>query len=347
MARTENQTATQQFIVDDDPTGRVAEAAQAVNTLALMDHQASENAQQLALQLNYDGTLTVGALEDEIRFYQRRTVEACLELGKRLLILKELTPFGEFKDRVKLLGIEYTTATRFMAATMKFSKVGSNQLLKAAGNQTKLLELLVLDDGEIEGLESGESVRGITLDQIETMSVSELKKALREAREQAKQVAETKDLIIQKKDQKINQLDEQLATLEVKRRSAPETAKGEAEQGYLNDETLAITSKITASLNSRIVQLFAVFDGNPPAHIRLAAAQAIGMVITSGYALADDFGLKPETKPDTAADEPARRDAREFEAMLNNKVDLADLLDDEAKADLKRLNSYKQVDIEN
>jgi hypothetical protein len=346
MARTENQTATQQFIVDDDPTGRVAEAAQAVNTLALMDHQASENAQQLALQLNYDGTLTVGALEDEIRFYQRRTVEACLELGKRLLILKELTPFGEFKDRVKLLGIEYTTATRFMAATMKFSKVGSNQLLKAAGNQTKLLELLVLDDGEIEGLESGESVRGITLDQIETMSVSELKKALREAREQAKQVAETKDLIIQKKDQKINQLDEELARYEVKRRSMPEVAKGEAELGYLNDETLAITSKITASLNSRITKLFEAFGGDEPAHVRLAAAQSIGLIITAAYALAADFGLQPETKAEEAADDPARREAAKLEAMMDADADPFALLDDEAKADLKRLNSYKQVDIE-
>jgi hypothetical protein len=346
MARTENQTATQQFIVDDDPTGRVAEAAQAVNTLALMDHQASDNAQQLALQLNYDGTLTVGALEDEIRFYQRRTIEAVLELGKRLLILKELTPFGEFEKRAELLGINIRMAQKFMSATLKFSKANSSSLLKAAGNQTKLLELVVFDDDEIEALKNGESARGITLDQIDTMSVSELKKALREAREQAKQVAETKDLIIQKKDQKINQLDEQLATLEVKRRSAPETAKGEAEQGYLNDETLAITSKITASLNSRIVQLFAVFDGDPPAHIRLAAAQAIGMVITSGYALADDFGLKPETKAEEAADDPARRDAAELEAMLKTGADPFSLLDDEAKADLARLSSYKQVDIE-
>ena len=41
----------------------------------------------LALSLGYEGALTVGALEDEIRFYQRRSVEDVLELGKRLLLL--------------------------------------------------------------------------------------------------------------------------------------------------------------------------------------------------------------------------------------------------------------------
>lgn len=139
-------------------------------------------ATELAAQLGYDGSLTVGALEDEIRFYQKRTVEACLELGKRLLLLKELTPHGEFAQRTELLGIGDRMARKFMTATLKFSKRNSNSVLQAAGNQSKLLELVVLDDGEIDELENGGAVGQITLDSIETMSVSELKKALREAR---------------------------------------------------------------------------------------------------------------------------------------------------------------------
>lgn len=42
----------------------------------------------LATQLSYDGDLSVGALEDGIRLYQRRTIEDLFELGKRLLLLK-------------------------------------------------------------------------------------------------------------------------------------------------------------------------------------------------------------------------------------------------------------------
>lgn len=180
------------------PPDMAAQEARANQALALI----AENAQALALQIGYDGSLTVGALEDEIRFYQRRSIEACIELGKRLLILKELTPHGEFQQRIELLGIHYRMAARFMAATLKFSKVNSSSLLAAAGTQTKMLELLVLDDGEIAALESGESARGITLDEIETMSVSELKAALREAKEEG----EAKDRLLTDKNTKIDEL---------------------------------------------------------------------------------------------------------------------------------------------
>jgi hypothetical protein len=93
-----------------------------------------------------------------------------------------------------------------MAATFKFSNANSNSLLAAAGTQTKMLELLILDDGEIEALESGETVRGVTLDKIETMSVSELKKALREAESDKK----AKDQVIQAKTTELIKKDEQL-----------------------------------------------------------------------------------------------------------------------------------------
>jgi hypothetical protein len=189
--------------------------ADAWNEIAVMEHEANQNAIAVARQLGYDGTLSVGALEDEIRFYQRRSVEACIELGKRLLVLKELTPHGEFQQRIELLGIGYQTGKKFMAATMKFSKGYSNTLL-AAGTQTKMLELLVLDDGEIEALESGESVRGVTLDKIETMSVSELKKALRDANERI----EAKDSVIKDKSAKIDDQAETIAKLATKKQKA-------------------------------------------------------------------------------------------------------------------------------
>ena len=113
----------------------------------------SEHAQKLgvlATQLGYQGALTVGAIEDEIRFYQQRTVEACMELGKRLLILKEMTPHGEFNKRMEMLNFTPRMAQKFMSAVLKFSKTNSNSLLQKAGNQTKLLELVMLDDDEIE-----------------------------------------------------------------------------------------------------------------------------------------------------------------------------------------------------
>jgi hypothetical protein len=170
----------------------------------------SELAQKLgvlATQLGYQGSLTVGAVEDEIRFYQQRSVEAVMELGKRLLILKEMTPHGEFSKRIEMLGISKRTAQRFMSVVLKFSKTTSMSLLEKSGNGTKLLELMVLDDDDIEIIDAGGSIGDVSLDAIETMSVRELKKALREAK--ADNAA--KDQLIQKKDSKINELDANLS----------------------------------------------------------------------------------------------------------------------------------------
>lgn len=199
----------------------------------------------LALQLGYQGSLSVGALEDEIRFYQQRTVEACLELGKRLILLKEITPYGEFKQRTEMLNISYRTANRFMTTALKFSKSDNLSLLKAAGNQSKLLELLVLDDEEITELSNGGSVNDINLDDIDRMTASELRKALRDAKNtitSKEQDIETKNLVIQKKDQKCNELDEKLTKLispaEVAKRA--ETEEQQLEKAAM--ETLSTES---------------------------------------------------------------------------------------------------------
>ncbi|MBJ8477196.1 DUF3102 domain-containing protein [Acinetobacter bereziniae] len=170
----------------------------------------------LALQLGYEGSLAVGALEDEIRFYQQRTVEACMEIGKRLLLIKEQTPHGEFNKRIEILNFTPRMAQKFMSAVLKFSKTNSNSLLQKVGNQTKLLELVMLDDDEINILDQGGSIGDISLDNIETMSVRELKAALREAKQtiaSKDQDIETKNQVIQKKDQKCNELDEKLTKL--------------------------------------------------------------------------------------------------------------------------------------
>ncbi|MDP7811614.1 DUF3102 domain-containing protein [Acinetobacter pittii] len=202
----------------------------------------SEHAQKLgvlATQFGYEGSLTVGALEDEIRFYQRRTVEACLELGKRLILLKEMTPHGEFKQRTEMLNINERAAQRFMSAAFKFTKSDNLSLLKAAGNQSKLLELLVLDDEEIKELSDGGSVNDITLDDIDRMTASELRKKLREI----KADAEAKDQLLHKKDQKLNELDAKVTKLQ-----SPVEIKKRAETEEQALEKAALETLNTASI---------------------------------------------------------------------------------------------------
>ncbi|MFX5344459.1 hypothetical protein ABTC63_21730, partial [Acinetobacter baumannii] len=78
------------------------------------------------------------------------------------------------------------------------------------GNQTKLLELVTLDDDEIQVIEQGGSIGELSLDSIETMSARELKDELRKI----KADKEAADLLLQKKDQKINELDAKLTKLQ-------------------------------------------------------------------------------------------------------------------------------------
>lgn len=208
----------------------------------------SEHAQKLGLlatQLGYQGSLTVGALEDEIRFYQQRSVEAVMELGKRLLILKEMTPHGEFSKRIEMLGFSNRTAQRFMSVVLKYSKTTTLSLLEKSGNGSKLLELMVLDDDDINIIDNGGSIGDVNLDSIETMSVRELKAALRKSKtdiESKDQDLQAKDQVIQKKDQKINELDEKVtksnSPVEVKKRA--ETEDQELEKAAL--ETLSTES---------------------------------------------------------------------------------------------------------
>lgn len=191
----------------------------------------------LALSLGYEGTLTLGAIEDEIRFYQQRTVEACMELGKRLLIMKEMTPHGEFEKRIEILGFSPRMARKFMSAVLKFSNRNSNTVLTVTKSQTKLLELVVLDDDELDVIEQGGSIGDVSLDTIETMSVRELKKALRDA----KADIEAKEQVIKTKDQEKNKILEENTRLK-----SPAQIKERAESEQQQFEQAAI-AKLNAA----------------------------------------------------------------------------------------------------
>lgn len=122
-------------------------------------------------------------IQRDIAANMRRSVEACLEVGRGLCVLKAACAHGDFMLRLEALSIEYRLAARFMQAALKFSNVStSTHLLKAAGTQSKLFELLVLDDEQIEAFELQGEVAGVTLEDVARMGVRELRAALREAR---------------------------------------------------------------------------------------------------------------------------------------------------------------------
>lgn len=284
--------------------------------------QVHTNTVLVAEQYGYQGELTIGALEDRIRFYQRRTVDDILELGKCLLVMKEMCPHGEFNQRVELLGFNKRTAQKFMQATLKF-KGEFNSLLSKVDSQTKLLELVTLDDDDLEALNNGESIANINLDDIERMSTTELKKALKEARAEST----AKEELLLGKDRKINELDSKLSV-----RKQPDQFKQmqiEMEQ-HIHDELAQATASLMTAVsqfNAKIDTLREQADENHLPHLNNKIQQDISLAYDRIAQIGLEVGvdLKEMMNPawltgdDTSkAEDPtekAARERREFQAF--------------------------------
>lgn len=272
---------------------------------------------RLANSLGYEGNLTIGTLEDEIRFYQQRTAEACVEMGKRLLILKEMCPHGEFAQRLEVLGFQPRTAQKFMQAVLKISNANTSTLLSKVGTQSKLLELVTLDDDQLEELSEGGSVGDITLDDIEMMSVRELKKAIKDARSDTA----AKDELLNNKNKKIDELDAQLSL-----RKQPDQ-KHELEkqlEAHISSELAqSVTSILTAisQFNASILTLREQAESDVPhlsAKIDSDVSYAYGRIAELATADGIDINLAEMVTPDWMTDdiEPIEKssDAERFQS---------------------------------
>lgn len=157
----------------------VAKSHSDLNTLSIMNAEAHENAIALAEQVGYSGSLNLDVLESGIAESQGRVAFELFAIGARLLLLKELCSHGEFADRCARVGYEGSVARRLMQATLKLGNRATSHDLERLG-KSKLFELLVLDDDELDAITSGGSARGIVMDDADRMSVKELRAALRD-----------------------------------------------------------------------------------------------------------------------------------------------------------------------
>ena len=160
---------------------------------------------------------------NETRFYLQQSADAMLEAGKRLVLLKEHEPHGEFIDALGVIGIEPRSAQLIMQAAVKFS--GPNTKALSHLGKTKLFELMTQDDDDLEALTDGGTLAGQTLDDIEKMSVRELKAALRKEREKRTQEKETSERLLESKNKKIDDLDQTIHDLNNRARPWPEQCK--------------------------------------------------------------------------------------------------------------------------
>ena len=228
MARNKSTVVATDYVVTESDAPLTEQSA-ALTQLTVEAQQQTAMVRAVAVQMGYQlpaDCTDPDLIQRDIAANMRRSVEACLEVGRGLAVLKAACGHGNFVARLDVLGIDNRVAQRFMQSAVKFSKASSTPLLNAAGNQTKLFEMLVLDDEQIEELELTGQTGELRLDEIATMSVKELRKALREAREND----EAKARLLAEKNNKIDEL----SASKSKRQRVSLTDWPEEFQGYIN-----------------------------------------------------------------------------------------------------------------
>jgi hypothetical protein len=173
----------------------------AADTLRASIIETRKRVSQLAEQLNYEGSLDAGTLENSARECVSRVGGTLFELGAYLLLLREASAHGEFTPALKRLGLEPRSAQRYMQASFRFAGSPSKAQLDYLG-RAKILELLALDDEQIEEFCTQGQIGELRLDAVEKMSVKDLRAKVRE---QQKDAAAT-EALLKRKDDRINKL---------------------------------------------------------------------------------------------------------------------------------------------
>ncbi|WP_334180851.1 hypothetical protein [Pseudomonas nitroreducens] len=245
---------------------------------------------QLGYQLPADCT-DPDLIQRDIAANMRRSVEACLEVGRGLQVLKAACGHGQFIPRLESLGLETRVAQKFMAAAAKFANGKGQPLLAAIDSQTKLFEMLVLDDEQLEELELTGQTGELTLDDISTMSVKELRKALRDTRESV----EAKDRVLADKSARITSLETALA-----KKPKVIVLQPEEEAVQLRQEVVAEAYKVEGLLQGTLRQAFTdlgELGGRTGQDHRAFQASLVRNLEVTLMAIRSEFRL-PELHPD-------------------------------------------------
>ncbi len=136
----------------------------------------------------------------ECRFLMQKTAEAIIEIGKRLLVMKEREGHGNFTRIVEEeIGIPYTSANRFMNVaikTGKFPKIDFSQF----GRISNVYSLLEAPEEDLKELEERGVLAGYGVDEFAAMSVTEMRDTIKKLKSDTDKIVkeETKTIIAEK-----------------------------------------------------------------------------------------------------------------------------------------------------
>lgn len=240
--------------------------------------RSTEVAERYGDGLPYDRERLIG----QAKFFMGQSAEAMLEAGKRLIQIKENELHGDFTQIVtEQLGLGERTARNMMQAAVKFlsPQLAAKRQTFAVLGRSKLLDLMVESEDDLEELAEGGTLAGHSLTDIESMSARELKKALAEARGKL----EAKDKLLETKNKKIDELQTYTPT-------ASSIARNEEEAKRLD-----ALHKATGAAEVNLIALANVCEAIEANHaskaMRQRATQAVQYLVARLAEIIDEHGI--------------------------------------------------------
>lgn len=228
-----------------------------------IDHQALdaagqalvEQGQRLAIveqRFGLDMPYNLEAFKARIRINAAESAQRLIEIGLMLIQIKEHEPHGQWLAILDDVQLSARFAQRAMQAAAKLHDMPR---ISALG-MSKALELLSEDDDTLAALEDGGTVAGLTLDELDTMTVRELKAALRKEREERADEKAADEEIIRAKEERIQKL------MRDRRKTSPEQQLRQQAEEMLHEADESIVEaqgriKRVAELYGEIHQLYA------------------------------------------------------------------------------------------
>lgn len=191
-------------VVDKTPQDMIDAEAYSNSLLIQNEHNLAIVNRKFGDELPYDKV----RLENECRFFLQASALSILEVGRRLITIKEYekNQKGSFLNALERIDIDPRSAQKFMKAAMVF---GDKPKIANLG-RAKMLELITQPVDVLEDFEEGGTIADLKLDDARRLTVRGLNEALNKEKERRAEEAEANQMLLQKKDEKINELDRRL-----------------------------------------------------------------------------------------------------------------------------------------
>ncbi len=125
---------------------------------------------------------------NHMKFLLKQTAESLLIVGKMLLVMKEKEPHGTFMQIVEdEVGLSHTSALRFMNAALKAEKYPTIEFAKFT-KLANLYTLLEAPEEDLKELEEKGVLAGNSIDELQRMSVKEMRELIRKLRTEVDKV---------------------------------------------------------------------------------------------------------------------------------------------------------------